>query len=474
MRKKLKQIEKTAGAEQIKKIKFIKKTYNDYLVDLHKTAAITKQNKDSISTSDAQQEILASVIKSRPKAEKLRAIVQDYVKLTDIKGSETSANASQTAKNVELTLIFVALLGVIAGVLLGYYIANSGISRPLKICVNSLKELANNNLEVKVVGDDRADEIGDIARTMEVFKENAVERQKADERERLELEKRNERAKEMERLTTEFDNHASDMMKALAASATELQATAQNMATTAEQTEKQSSAVAAASEQASANVQTVAASTEELTASISEISQQVTQSSSVANNAVKEANQTNKQMERLETAAHRIGEVITIISGIAEQTNLLALNATIEAARAGEAGKGFAVVASEVKNLANQTAKATTEISQQIVGIQDETRLAANAIDLIAGTIQDMSNVASSISAAAEEQSVAKNEISKNVEEAASGTQEVSQNIAGVNEGSQQTGEAADQVLRAARELSSQAENMHKTVITFITNVRSL
>src|SRR3546814_15729718 len=99
---------------------------------------------------------------------------------------------------------------------------------------------------------------------------------------------------------------------------------------------------------------------------------QVTQSNRISGRAVEQADHTNARVEGLAAAAQRIGEVVNLISDIAEQTNLLALNATIEAARAGEAGKGFAVVASEVKNLATQTAKATGQIGKQIGAMQQD------------------------------------------------------------------------------------------------------
>ena len=106
----------------------------------------------------------------------------------------------------------------------------------------------------------------------------------------------------------------------------------------------------------------------------------------------------------LAVSASKIGEVVSLIQDIAEQTNLLALNATIEAARAGEAGKGFAVVASEVKELATQTAKATEAISEQIAGIQSKTDSSVEAIRSISNTMAKVSSSTEAIAAAVEEQ----------------------------------------------------------------------
>jgi hypothetical protein len=124
-----------------------------------------------------------------------------------------------------------------------------------------------------------------------------------------------------------------------------------------------------------------------MTSSVTEISRQVQESSRIAGEAVAQAKKTDSRINALSQAAGRIGDVVKLITAIAEQTNLLALNATIEAARAGEAGRGFAVVASEVKALASQTAKATEEIGSQIGAMQAATGESVAAIKEIGGTI---------------------------------------------------------------------------------------
>ena len=167
-------------------------------------------------------------------------------------------------------------------------------------------------------------------------------------------------------------------------------------------------------------------------------------------------------------AAARIGDVVALINTIAEQTNLLALNATIEAARAGEAGRGFAVVASEVKALAEQTSKATGEIGQQIAGIQAATEESVGAIRAISGTIEKLSEISSTIAAAVEEQGAATQEISRNVQQAAQGTQQVSTNISDVQRGASETGSASSQVLSAAQSLSGDSTRLELEVGKFL------
>jgi methyl-accepting chemotaxis protein len=238
-------------------------------------------------------------------------------------------------------------------------------------------------------------------------------------------------------------------------------------------TQSLSGTVAAASEQASANVQSVASATEEMTASVNEISRQVQESSRIASEAVKQAQETDARINKLSQAAGRIGDVVKLITAIAEQTNLLALNATIEAARAGEAGRGFAVVASEVKQLASQTAKATDEIGTQIAGMQAATQESVAAIKEISATIARVSEIAATIAAAVEEQGAATQEISRNVQQAAQGTAQVASNITDVNRGAAETGSASSQVLSSAQSLSSESNHLKLEVDKFLVTVRA-
>ncbi len=265
-------------------------------------------------------------------------------------------------------------------------------------------------------------------------------------------------------------NTVSEVVGVVASASNEMQATAESMSATADETSRQATVVATAAEEASSNVETVASASEELSSSITEISAQVAKAAKTAQTAVEEARRTSETVQGLAEASQKIGDVVNLISDIAGQTNLLALNATIEAARAGEAGKGFAVVASEVKSLANQTAKATEEISAQIGAIQTATNEAVEAIKGIDQRIGEINEITTSVASAVEEQSAATGEISRNSQEAAVGVQEVTSNITGVNTAASETGASATQVLEAARELSSQSETLKQAVDKFIGN----
>ncbi|MGP1255444.1 MAG: protoglobin domain-containing protein [Kiloniellales bacterium] len=283
----------------------------------------------------------------------------------------------------------------------------------------------------------------------------------------------NRRAKEeaLARLAATFEQKIGAIVKTVGQAAGDMHGTATKLLTTAEGASELTVSVAAASEQASANVATAAAACEQMGSSVQEISTQVQQAASIATEAVERTERTTEKVQQLVTSADRIGTVITLIKEIAEQTNLLALNATIEAARAGEAGKGFAVVASEVKSLATQTAKATEEISQQIAAMQSATGDAAEAIASISDAIGRIDQVSGSIASAVEQQSAATNEIARNTHEASTGTQRVSADTAELRTASSETGQAAQTVVSAADRLSNDAEHLSRQVQAFLKDI---
>jgi methyl-accepting chemotaxis protein len=293
------------------------------------------------------------------------------------------------------------------------------------------------------------------------------------ERSEAERHAKQERDAARRELAAGFERSVARIVEAVAVAAGEMQHLSSSMSDSSSDTARRTAAAAAASNRASTNVETVAAATEELTASINSISEQVTRSASIATKAADEARRTNQVVEGLAIGTHKIGEVVTLIQNIASQTNLLALNATIEAARAGEHGKGFAVVASEVKALANQTAKATEEISAQVQGIQSATSDAVNAIQAIGSTIAEIDEISNQISTAVDQQGAATREIAGSLQQAASGTREVNDNIVSVTKASDQVGAAASKMHEAAAGLSSQSECLKVEVDNFLGSLRA-
>ncbi len=473
---------------------------------------LTKAQKELKSYSVAAAEVIemteldtsTSVIMMVDTDQQFRTMYKTLDEMTALwsaAGEASMAHAVSTVDNTVITFIIIAAIALaISGAV--SYATMRMITRPIGGITQVMAKLAEGDNTVEIDAQDRKDEIGEMARAVQVFKDNALERQRLEadakraaeeraEHERLERERdakreaderareqaenaaKQARAEKISNLIMTFEGRVQEVMETVIRAVRELQDTANSMTATAGMSQELAEAVAMASGEASANVQTVASAAEELTSSINEISRQVQQANNVSEQAVTEAANSTSSVSRLAETAKKISDVVNMINDIAGQTNLLALNATIEAARAGEAGKGFAVVASEVKSLATQTARATEEIGGQINDMQTATEEAVSAIGNIDGVINTIRESTVSISSAIEEQSAATNEISRNVQEASGGTTQVSAKIGEVSEKAGETGAAASQVLAASTRLEELSGNLRSDIETFLKEVRA-
>jgi methyl-accepting chemotaxis protein len=400
--------------------------------------------------------------------------------LLDRTNASRLAQLRQTREALHGTLTGMSARGVMmagGALLLGLVLAGligRSISRPVARLTSAMGALAGGRLDTPIPARDRRDELGAMARTLEVFRDGMREAAALRARQAAQAEEAEAaRRAALRGLADGFEAKVGQLVGQVAEAATALRHTASGMEGTARQAVAASATVASAAGQASANVQTVAVAAEELSASTVEIGRQVAQSAAIAGRAVADARRTDGVVRALAEGAQQIGEVVRLISDIAGQTNLLALNATIEAARAGEAGRGFAVVAGEVKGLAAQTARATGDIARQIGRIQGATQEAVAAIGGIAATIDEVSRIAAAIAAAVEQQGAATHEIARNVQQAAQGARMVGETIVGVSAGAQETGCAAERVLEEAAALSGQAEELRGEVGQFLAEVRA-
>jgi methyl-accepting chemotaxis protein len=405
------------------------------------------------------------------KMEPVIAAVEKAVEAT-LDGAEQQDAASRADTTWQMQIAIALIMLIVAALA---WLIGRAISRPLTAMTRAMRRLADGDFDVVLPGLTRKDEVGDMGRAVESFKVKAAEKAESEAREKAaEAELRAaQRKAEMHQLADSFQDAVGGIVNTVSSASSQLEAAASVLTRTAETTQQLSGSVAAASEQASCNVQSVASAAEEMTSSVDEIGRRVQESARIAGEAVRQAGETDARINQLSQAAGRIGDVVKLITAIAEQTNLLALNATIEAARAGEAGRGFAVVASEVKLLASQTAKATDEIGTQIATMQTATQESVASIKGIGGTITRISEIASAIAAAVEEQGAATQEIARNAGEAAAGTTQVAANITDVNRGASDTGSASAQVLASAQSLSHESGHLRAEVDKFLMTVRA-
>jgi len=400
--------------------------------------------------------------KSREFTEAVNAARQESVVAQNAAMSTVQAVAIASA-------VILALLAMVLG-----FINHVAVSTPLSRLALITEKLSKGDTAQTVETGNRRDEIGLLGNALGVFRENLIctrELEQAAEEERQNAERI--KREEMERVAGEFESTVLDICNGMIFKLDELTGSAGSLASLATTTTDQALAVSAAAEEATTNVNTVASATEELSASIRAITEQVRSSSEIARTAETEVNRSNEAVETVQQVVSRIGDVTKLITDIAEQTNLLALNATIEAARAGEAGKGFAVVASEVKALAEQTSKATEEIDRQISEMRQAADASTEATGSVAGMVQKISENTTAMSDAAEEQNQATTEIAGSVAEAAQGTESVSRSISEVSTAAGQTADLSTEMNNAVSELQAQSNTLRTAMQEFLTKVRA-
>ena len=386
-----------------------------------------------------------------------------------IEGAVTAASehAHSISGIANIVMVVAFAVAVLVGAGITAYMWRS-LAVPLIDLASAIRRLGDGDNEVLLTETDRKDEIGDMLRAAIIFRNNGAERIRLEDEAKGSRAEREARQHKVDQLIEGFRSRAAEVLAAINTNTTEMEETARVLTEIAKATSEKASDTSGASEEATVGAQTVAAATEELVASVDEILRQVAQTTEVVSRASDAAGSTNETVARLDVAAQKIGDVVGLIRDIAEQTNLLALNATIEAARAGDAGKGFAVVATEVKSLASQTANATEEITQQIAGVQESTKLAIEAIRVIVETVSEASQYTGAVASAVEEQNAATSEINRNIQQVAASTKTVAENMSGVTGAAGETNQSAAQAQQVSTSVASNANEMKQEVDRFL------
>ncbi len=366
------------------------------------------------------------------------------------------------------------LFGIVSFTVAGLAIALS-IVRPLRLIEAAMRSLAGGDTSLEVPCAGRADEIGDMAQAVVVFKQNA----ERVARMQIEHEMVRKEAEEASRgqvlnLAQRFEEAVKEVAEEVSTKAVEIHQTVGGIAGDGEgRGNAWSLAVAEAADAARQTVEAVTRATEELTASVGRIAQTGGAVGKAVDVAVHELTTAEGSVRTLAEMAGRIDRIVALIGDIAQRTNMLSLNATIEAQRAGEAGKGFAVVAGEVKRLALLTADSARDVATQLAAIQDTTDDTVKAMAGVGRAVREMDELARTVQGAVEHQGEVAQLIERCVEDVTEKTHVLSDGVTAFTHSAAHQCGAAARVLWAAEDLAEPTRTLKDEVDSFLATVRA-
>ncbi|WP_044894155.1 methyl-accepting chemotaxis protein [Bacillus alveayuensis] len=420
---------------------------------------LKKQNK----TDEYNRLVLTTGRQILKQVEEKAMELEDYKKEIIQTSTKTT---STTAQSVKAIVLWLGVIAILTGIVISWYISRI-ISRPVVMIAAAAEKIASGDLTGKQIEVKNRDEIGDLAKAF------------------------NRMSKNLRELIHQLASNAEQV----AASAEELTASAEQTSKAAEQIASTMQDVAAGVEKQVQSVEETSQTTNEMSSGAQQIAGNAQNVSSIAIETAEKATQGGKTIDvaikqmnsihqtvnalaevikSLGERSKEIGQITNVITGIAEQTNLLALNAAIEAARAGEQGRGFAVVADEVRKLAEQSAQSAQQISQLISAIQEETNKAVQSMEaatkeVVAGisVVDTAGESFKQIQSSINEVTTQIQEISAAIQQMAAGTEQMVQSmqlVAKVAEtsaaGTEEVSAVTEEQLAAMEEISSSAESL--------------
>lgn len=406
---------------------------------------------------------LRSQIQSSLEADLLQ-IDQDMHKIINFYDAHLGKLTSETELAVEVGITIMIAITTIAftfAVAITYLYIHKYILARLCHLARITMHLSQGNTDIplpKAI----SDELGNMASALIIFRDNLIQQRKLQaQQEQLEKRLAEEKKQVNISLANQLEERISLIVGSLANASSSMKTATNHMVSASHTSEEQTNIVANSANNTAQNAEAVASASAEFSMSLNHLDEQVQNASLIAEKMSNRVQHTGQVISSLEEAAQKIEQIIYIIGDIAGQTNLLALNATIEAAQAGDVGKGFSIVASEVKSLANQTVQATENISLNVRNIQDITQKTVADISGLVTEIKDVNQMTALIAQAINEQNNANVEIDKNIRNTAEGIQNISESIQSVTDATKQSKYASNDLLNVATDIDKQSTNLN-------------
>lgn len=349
-----------------------------------------------------------------PLYEEHRKHIDEVVRLANIKNAEIEKFASQLTVSKTKLLIIIFLITVFVSIIF-FLITVRSVVFSIKKLINGIRDIESEFNLTKRIQIESKDEVGLLSRYFNSFIDNF-----------------HGIVKQVTSTTSTVASAASDLLStstSVSADTEKISIKASTVASATDQAASNTNAISSAAEEMSSSANSIAKAIEEMSKSLNEVNRKCQKELQIASEANMHAKSSKEVMDKFGEAAKSIWKIVEVINDIADQTNLLALNATIEAASAGDAGRGFTIVANEVKNLAKQTAKATMEIKKQIEEMKINTESAVSSIDSVSQVIEEVNSISQNIVDSIQEQSATVAEIAQNISGVSIGAQEVSRNV---------------------------------------------